>query len=102
MYLDDVDKIAKILLDKYPEPDLKAGKSKKNYWMRWAEYYIVAKTVLKCYDMLHRSPEDVFFEELLQYSLAIRETKSEQKRKLYLVYINTLEKACSIVQDILK
>ncbi len=102
MYLDDVDRIAKVLLDKYPEPDLKTGKAKRNYWMRWAEHYVISKTLMRCYDLLDQNPVDIFNNEWLQYSLATYETESEQKRKLYLVYSNTLNIACSIVKDILK
>jgi hypothetical protein len=102
VYLDEVDRIAKILLDKYPEPDLKTGKAKRDYWMRWVEHYIIAKTLMMCYDALDTHPNEIFGNEWLEYSLAVYETRSEQKRKIYLVYSNTLEKACSIVKDILK
>lgn len=102
MYLDEVDRIAKILLDRYPEPDLKTGKAKGDYWVRWAEHYIIAKTLMMCYDALDVNPLEIFDDEWMKYSLAAYETRSEQKRKLYLVYSNALENACSVAKDILK
>lgn len=99
MYLDEVNKLTELILDIYPEPSLKSGKMKKDYKKQWAEYYIVAKTLLKCYDNLNKNPMDIFEEESLQYSMARAETESKEKKKLYTIYLNALNTVISLYQN---
>ncbi len=93
MYLEKVERITQNLLAKYPEPDLKTGKANGNYYKKWIEHYIIAKTLMQCYDLLDTDPEDVFFQELLNYWLAFTKTDSLQKKKVYSIYVDTLQNA---------
>lgn len=101
MYLDEVNKLTELILDKYPEPSLKSEKIKKDYKKRWSEYYIVAKTLLKCYDNLEKDPFDIFDQELLQYSIARAQSQSCEKKKLYTIYINALDSISLLKNKIL-
>lgn len=92
MYLDDLELLTKKAFDVFPEPKLANGKNKKDDRKKWAEHYIVGKTLLKCYDKLDKNPIDIFEGEVLQYSLARVETKSLEKKKLYSIYIHALNK----------
>lgn len=96
MYLDDLELLTKKAFDIFPEPKIINAKDKKDDRKRWAEHYIVGKTLLKCYDNLDKNPIDIFENEVLQYSLAMLETKSSEKKKLYSIYIYALNKIICI------
>lgn len=99
MYLNEVDNLTNFALNIYQEPSLKSGKMKKDYKKQWAEYYIIAKTLLKCYDNLSKNPINIFEEESLQYSIARVETESKEKKKLYTIYLNALNTVISLYQN---
>lgn len=92
VYLDDLYLLTKKAFDIFPEPKIITAKNKKDDRKRWAEHYVVVKTLLKCYDNLDKNPTDIFEEEVFQYSLARVETKSLEKKKLYSIYIHALNK----------
>lgn len=100
MYLNEINKLTKLALDIYPEPSLKSGGIKKDYKKRWAEYYVVAKTLLKCYDNPDTDPFDIFDKESLQYSIMRAWTESYEKKKLYTVYINALDSISLLKYDL--
>ncbi len=100
MYLDKIERIAQKLLDKYPEPDLKTGKAKGDYYKKWVEYYITSKTLIKCYDSLEKDPEDIFYQELLDYWLAYTETTSQQKKKVYSIYVDILQNVYDYIRTV--
>lgn len=89
MYLDEVELLTKRALDVYPEPSLRC-KGQKDYKKRWYEHYIIAQTLLKCYDRLDTDPIDIFDNEILQYSIAKAASVSNEKKKLYTIYVNAL------------
>ena len=92
MYLDDLELLTKKAFDIFPEPKIINWKNKQDDRKRWAEHYVVVKTLLKCYDNLDKNPVDIFEEEVFQYSSARVETKSLEKKKLYSIYIHALNK----------
>lgn len=102
MYLDKVDGIAKILLDKYPEPDIKAYEIEHcmDYYKKWIRYHVIAKTLLRCYDRLDTDPEDMFYTALLDYEMAYAKTDSLQKRSVYSICVNALQGAYDYVKTV--
>lgn len=98
--MDKVDRIAKALLDRHPEPDLKADKAKGECYKKWIEHYIITKALMRCYDLLDTDPEDIFFQELLDCWLAFAKTDSLQKKKVYSIYVDTLQNAYDYVKTV--
>lgn len=88
MYLDFIFKIATYIEKHYSEPS--AMMSKKKFYKRSAECFVLNSVIIKCLDNQNENPLNIFDNLILEYTLAYKECIQLENKYLYLTFINAL------------